>query len=151
MKTALAPLHITEKVLLKDGLLLTIFRKNNRREQKTFAASKLHKKMKRKNFLWILLTECSKNLFAPSFGNTMLYAVLSVRYVCKYAGEAVGNLFFFSGGKKREGKSSFADMGFGVGGAVCKCAFTVAVAYFYNYISDNSKILVDIINVLITR
>ena len=38
MKTALAPLHITEKVLPKDGLLLTNSGKNNRREQKTFSA-----------------------------------------------------------------------------------------------------------------
>ena len=43
---------------------------------------------------------------------------------CKYAGVGEGNLFFFEGGKKKEGKSSFADMDFGVGKAVCKCAFT---------------------------
>ena len=46
---------------------------------------------------------------------------------CKYAGVGEGNLFFFGSGEKREGKSSFADFGFGAGGAVCKCAFTVAV------------------------
>ena len=44
--------------------------------------------------------------------------------VCKYAGVAVGNLFFFGGGEKRVGKSSFADFGFGAGEAVCKCAFS---------------------------
>ena len=56
-----------------------------------------------------------------------LYAVLFIQSICKYAGVGEGNLFFFSVGKKREGKSSFADMGFGMGEAVCKCAFTVAV------------------------
>ena len=70
----------------------------------------------------------------------MLYAVLSVRYVCKYAGEAVGNLFFFSGGKKMEGKSSFADMGFGAGKAVCKCAFTVAVGFIVLFLNKRGRI-----------
>ena len=54
----------------------------------------------------------------------MLYAVLFVQLVIKYAGVVVGNLFFFGGGQKMEGKSSFADFGFGAGEAVCKCAFT---------------------------
>ena len=54
----------------------------------------------------------------------MLYAVLFVHTVCEYAGVGEGNLFFFGDGKKREGKSSFADFGFGAGEAVCKCAFT---------------------------
>ena len=54
----------------------------------------------------------------------LLYAVLFIQLVCKYAGVGVGNLFFFGCGEKREGKSSFADFGFGAGEAVCKCAFT---------------------------
>ena len=54
----------------------------------------------------------------------MLYAVLFVQLVCKYTGVGEGNLFFFGGGEKREGKSSFADFGFGAGEAVCKCAFS---------------------------
>ena len=54
----------------------------------------------------------------------MLYAVLSVRFVCKYAGEVREIYSFFSEGKKREGKSSFAVFGFAVGGADCKCAFS---------------------------
>ena len=58
----------------------------------------------------------------------MLCAVLFIQLVWKYAGVAVGNLFFFGGGEKREGKSSFADFGFGAGLAVCKCAFSFAVA-----------------------
>ena len=36
----------------------------------------------------------------------------------------MGNLFFFGGGKKMEGKSFFAVSGFGAGGADCKCAFS---------------------------
>lgn len=60
----------------------------------------------------------------PHFANTMLYAVLFFQYCWKYARVAVGNLFFFGGGKKREGKSSFAVFGFAAGGADCKCAFS---------------------------
>ena len=37
----------------------------------------------------------------------MLYAVLSVRFVCKYAGEVREIYSFFCVGKKREGKCSF--------------------------------------------
>ena len=59
----------------------------------------------------------------------MLYAVLFVQLVWKYAGVGEGNLFFFGGGEKRAGKSSFADVGFGEGGAVCKCAFSFAVGF----------------------
>ena len=66
-------------------------------------------------------------ILSPHFSNTMLYAVLFIQSICKYAVVGEGNLFFFGGGEKREGKSSFADLGFGAGGAVCKCAFTVAV------------------------
>ena len=58
-----------------------------------------------------------------------------------------GNLFFFGGGKKREGKSSFADFGFGAGEAVCKCAFTVAVGFlicFKNFIGRMSLYIVKI-------
>ena len=40
--------------------------------KKLFPLTKLIKKRKRKSFLWILLNECSKNIFDPSFGNTML-------------------------------------------------------------------------------
>ena len=35
---------------------------------------------------------------------------------------------FFSVGKNREGKSSFADVAFGAGLVVCKCAFSFALA-----------------------
>ncbi|QIG88683.1 hypothetical protein G6R40_02915 [Chryseobacterium sp. POL2] len=70
----------------------------------------------------------------------MLYAVLFVHTVCEYAGVAVGNLFFFGGGEKREGKSSFADMDFGVGEAVCKCAFTVAVGYIVRFVNKHERI-----------
>ena len=59
----------------------------------------------------------------------MLYAVIFIKLVWKYAGVAVGNLFFFGGGKKREGKSSFAVLDLAVGGADCKCAFSFAVDF----------------------
>ena len=36
---------------------------------------------------------------------------------------------FFGGGEKGEGKSSFADVAFGAGLAVCKCAFSYAVGF----------------------
>ena len=76
----------------------------------------------------------------PSFANTMLYAVLFVQLVCKYTGVGEGNLFFFGGGEKREGKSSFADFGFGAGEAVCKCAFTVAVGYIVRFVNKHERI-----------
>jgi hypothetical protein len=41
----------------------------------------------------------------------------------------LGNLFFFSGGERKEVKSSFAVFGFGAGGADCKCAFSFAVDF----------------------
>ena len=70
----------------------------------------------------------------------MLYAVLFVQCVWKYAGVAVGNLFFFGGGEKREGKSSFADFGFGAGEAVCKCAFSYAVDFFVCFMKNYARI-----------
>ena len=33
--------------------------------------------------------------FDPAIAKPMLYAVLFIRFACKYAGEALGNLFFF--------------------------------------------------------
>ena len=44
-------------------------------------------------------------------------------------------IYSFFGVGEREGKSSFADMGFGVGEAVCKCAFTVAEGSLLNFIN----------------
>ena len=38
-------------------------------------------------------------------------------------------ILFFSGGERGEGKSSFADVGFGAGLVVCKCAFPFAVGF----------------------
>ena len=57
-----------------------------------------------------------------------------IQSACKYAGVGEGNLFFFSVCKKREGKSSFADFGFGAGEAVCKCAFAVAVGILVQFV-----------------
>ena len=50
--------------------------------------------------------------------------MLFVQLVWRYAGVAEGNLFFFGGGEKRAGKSSFAILGFALGEADCKCAFS---------------------------
>ena len=65
--------------------------------------------------------------------------MLFVHTVCEYAGVAVGNLFFFGGGKKREGKSSFAVFGFAVGGADCKCAFSFAVDFIPCFVSAEGR------------
>ena len=67
----------------------------------------------------------------PSFGNTMLYAVLFIRCVWKYAGEVREIYSFFSEGKKREGKSSFAVFGFAVGVADCKCTFSCGAGILF--------------------
>ena len=73
--------------------------------------------------------------------NTMLYAVLFVQSVWEYAGVGVGNLFFFGGGEKREGKSSFAVFGFAVGKSDCKCAFSYGAGAFALFLIVFSRIL----------
>ena len=59
----------------------------------------------------------------------LLYAVLFVFKVLSFAFERWEIYSFFGGGEKGEGKSSFADLGFGAGVAVCKCAFSFAVGF----------------------
>ena len=59
----------------------------------------------------------------------LLYAVLFVFKVLIFAFERWEIYSFFGGGEKGEGKSSFADVGFGDGLAVCKCAFSFAVGF----------------------
>ena len=66
--------------------------------------------------------------FDPAIAKPMLYAVLFIRLVCKYAGVGVGNLFFFWRGQKEEREKLFCKPCFGGGLAVCKCAFSFAVA-----------------------
>ena len=78
--------------------------------------------------------------FTPAIAKPMLYAVLFIRFACKYAGVAVENLFFFGGGEKGEGKSSFAVLGFAEGGADCKCAFFFAVDFFISLIFNYGRI-----------
>ena len=51
----------------------------------------------------------------------------------------MGNLFFFGGGEKRAGKSSFADIGIAVGGADCKCAFSFAVDFIPCFVSAEGR------------
>ena len=65
------------------------------------------------------------------FSKTHVICSAFMSLVLKYAGVGEGNLFFFGGGEKRERKSSFADVGFGAGGAVCKCAFSCAAGLFF--------------------
>ena len=53
----------------------------------------------------------------------------------------MGNLFFFGGGEKRAGKSSFAVFGFAVGGADCKCAFSCGAGVFVLFLIVFSRLL----------
>ena len=69
----------------------------------------------------------------------MLYAVLFVWLVVKYAGVAEGNLFFFGGGKKGERKSSFVVFGFAAGEADCKCAFSYALDFSVCFVSKDTR------------
>ena len=73
------------------------------------------------------------------FANAMLYAVLFCSMSCKYVGVAEGNLFFFGGGQKMEGKSSFAVFGFAVGGADCKCAFPYALDFSVCFVMKDAR------------
>ncbi len=59
----------------------------------------------------------------------LLYAVLFVFNVLIFTVERWEIYSFFSVGKNREGKSSFADVAFGAGLVVCKCAFPFAVGF----------------------
>ncbi|AZI53752.1 hypothetical protein EIB75_00110 [Epilithonimonas vandammei] len=65
--------------------------------------------------------------------------MLFIQLVVKYAGVVVGNLFFFGGGEKREGKSSFAVFGFAVGEAECKCAFSYALDYSACFVMKDAR------------
>ena len=70
----------------------------------------------------------------------MLYAVLFFQSAWKYAGVGAGNLFFFSDGKKRERKSSFAVFGFADGGADWKCAFSCAAGFLVCFVNYEARI-----------
>ena len=70
----------------------------------------------------------------------MLYAVLFVQCVWKYVGVVEGNLYFFGGGERKEVKSSFADFGFGAGGADCKCAFSFKVDFAICFVVNIGRI-----------
>ena len=73
-------------------------------------------------------TKRDEETFTPALAKPLLYAVLFVFKVLSFAFERWEIYSFFGGGEKGEGKSSFADLGFGAGVAVCKCAFSFAVA-----------------------
>jgi len=60
-------------------------------------------------------------------------------------------LFFFGGGEKRGGKSSFAVFGFGAGIADCKCAFSFAVVFVVQFVDKHGRMknhiaIIEIIN-----
>ena len=74
-------------------------------------------------------TKRDEETFTPALAKPLLYAVLFVFKVLIFAFERWEIYSFFSGGERGEGKSSFADVGFGDGLAVCKCAFSFAVGF----------------------
>ena len=74
-------------------------------------------------------TKRDEETFTPALAKPLLYAVLFVFKVLIFAFERWEIYSFFGGGEKGEGKSSFADVGFGDGLAVCKCAFSFAVGF----------------------
>ncbi len=84
----------------------------------------------------------------PHLAKPMLYAVLSIRCVCKYAGEEREIYSFFSVGKKREGKCSFCFSAGKKRWAKTKCAFSFALAYLLCFESANGKIFYTIIKIL---
>ena len=86
----------------------------------------------------------------PSFGNTMLYAVLFIRCVWKYAGEVREIYSFFGVGKKRDGKSSFCIFFGKRVGQNTKCAFSFAVAYHLSVILEVCWFYFSVVNILIS-
>ena len=88
--------------------------------------------------MWVNITEFSILTLTPHFSNTMLYAVLFVQCVWKYVGVVEGNLYFFSGGERKEVKSSFAVFGFG--GAECKGACGCAEDFVIGFVVDIGSI-----------
>ena len=63
------------------------------------------KKSERKKFLWVNITAFSAFTLTPHFSNTMLYAVLFIQIVWKYAGEQRKIYSFFAEGKRGKGKA----------------------------------------------
>ena len=57
-------------------------------------------------------------------------------------------ILFLSVGKSRKGKSSFAILGFALGGADCKCAFSCAVANCLPFIFTPAKINFSVAKIL---
>ena len=84
----------------------------------------------------------------PHLAKPMLYAVLSMRFVCRYAGEVREIYSFFSVGKKGEGKCSFCFSDGKKRWAKTKCAFSFALAHLICFVSANDKILFAIAKIL---
>ena len=69
----------------------------------------------------------------------LLYAVPSFRQGWSCGLEWMKFILFLSVGKSGKGKSSFAILGFALGGADCKCAFSCAVANCFLFIVAPAK------------
>ena len=87
----------------------------------------------------------------------LLYAVPSIRQGWSFGLEWKKFILFLSVGKSGKGKSSFAILGFALGGADCKCAFTCAVANCFLFIVapvksnfSEVKILFEVSNFIVT-
>ena len=84
--------------------------------------------------------------FSPAIAKPMLYAVLFIQLVGKYAGVGEGNLFFFWRGQKAGREKLFCKPRLGAGLAVCKCAFSFAVDFSFTFISEVLKITFAVAN-----
>ena len=92
--------------------------------------------MEAEKFFVDTATEFSNNLFTPSFGNTMLYAVLFIQCVCKYAGEVREIYSFFKRWQKEGREMLFLFFRWESIGQKTKCAFSFAVGFlicFFGY------------------
>ena len=69
----------------------------------------------------------------------LLYAVPSIRLGLSFGLEWRKFILFLSVGKSGKGKSSFAILGFALGVADCKCAFSCAVANYFLFIVAPAK------------
>ena len=69
----------------------------------------------------------------------LLYAVPSIRQGWVFGLEWRKFILFLSVGKSGKGKSSFTILGFALGGADCKCAFSCALAYCFLFIVAPTK------------
>ena len=77
--------------------------------------------------------------FPRNLAKLLLYAVPSIRQGWFFGLEWRKFILFLSVGKSGKGKSSFAILGFALGVADCKCAFSCAVANYFLFIVAPAK------------